>query len=166
MAAKVFQKKRKRIWYAIPFRKRNDRLTPTFYHFFYHLIWHHCVAFYVSFLINFYIFALALEIENISRVWVHFGLIFTYQASHHFHLIFSHSIRSFSLFGLFLFTHQASTHERKKQFHFGGGSPLMEKLGLPFSFPIFTQIFFFFVPSHPRSLPPRKPPIHNFFKEP
>jgi len=118
------------------------------------------VTFYVSFLINFYTFALALEIESISRAWVHFGLIFTYQASHHFHLIFSHSIylkfsysiRSFSLFGLFLFTHQASTHERKKQFHFGSGSPFMAKLGLPFSFPIFTQIFFFL-----RSFPPTKP---------
>jgi len=97
-------------------------LTPIFYHFFYHLRWHHRVAFYISFLIIFYTFTLVQKIENISRELAHFGLIFTYQASHHFHPNFSNLICSLFLFGLFLFTHQASTHKRKKQFHFDSGS--------------------------------------------
>ena len=136
-------------------------MTPTFYHFFYHLKWHHHLIFYISFLINLYPFTLAQEIKSIFRAWTHFGLIFTYQPSHHFHPNFSNLIRSFSLLGLFLFTHQASTHERKKQFHFDGGSTLMAKLGLPFPFPIFSQIFIFFIPSFPPTKPTTKETSHT-----
>jgi len=92
----------------------NDRLISTFYHFFYHLKWHHYVAFYILFLINLYTFTLVQEIERVSRAWIHFGLIFTYQPSHHFYPNFSNLIHSF-LFVWFAPFHLPSLHSREEE---------------------------------------------------